>query len=293
MKKEEFKNSFNDILKGHKWEVTNPTKIVLLVTGMAEHSARYDHFAKALNKEKISVFCLDHYAQGANGELGNPPVDYFFKMIETIKEYALYLKSIYQVEIILIAHSMGSFISQGVIEKYSKEFSKVVLIGTNGKNPLVKVGKVLSSIIVNDKNYNKKAKFLKSLSIGAYEKTIKGRKSNNEWISYNMENVKTYDADPLSGFDCTNGFYREFLKGLASIQKKKNIAKISKEVPILIIGGDSDAVSNNGKGLKNLFKLYAKADLNVTLNIFTNMRHEILNEENKEKPYKAIIDFVK
>ena len=87
MKEISFKNRFNDVLFGNSWEIENPKNIVLIVTGMAEHSARYDDFAKFLNENGYSVYCLDHYSQGnvKNGELSNPVHDYFSKMIETIK----------------------------------------------------------------------------------------------------------------------------------------------------------------------------------------------------------------
>ena len=50
MKEISFKNRFNDVLFGNSWEIENPKNIVLIVTGMAEHSARYDDFAKFLNE---------------------------------------------------------------------------------------------------------------------------------------------------------------------------------------------------------------------------------------------------
>lgn len=293
MKEYNYTNRFNDTLYGHSWEVENPSKVVLLVTGMAEHSARYDHFASFLNENNISVYCLDHYGQGEkNGEKMNPPEDYFFKMIDTLKDVAKMLKSLHNVPLILIAHSMGSFVSQGFIEKYSREIDKVILIGTNGKNPLVKIGNLLAKISIHKNNENKKAKFFDNLSIGAYVKSVKDRKDDNEWLSFNEENYKKYGEDELCGITPTNKFYKEFLKGLASIQKGKNIASISKDLPILILGGDSDPVGNNGKGLKNLSSLYKSYGLNAEVKVYEHMRHEILNETKKEEVYQDILTFI-
>lgn len=293
MKEISYTNRFNDTLFGNSWEVENPKNIILIITGMAEHSGRYDDFAKALNEEGYSVYCLDHYGQGngKNGPLGNPGKDYFSKMIDTIKDYVLFLKGKYSKKVYLFAHSMGSFVTQGFIEKYSTVVDKVVLCGTNGKNPLVKFGYLYTKLFINQKNYNKEAGFVHKLSIGAYEKTVKNRKSNNEWISFNEENVKKYDEDPYSGYRPTNGFYKEFLKGLSSIQKTKNIKSINKELPILIVGGKDDAVGNFSKGLISLNKLYKKHGLNSNVKIYENMRHEILNEKENRKVYSDLIEF--
>ncbi len=295
-----FKNKYNDVLYGHKWLIENsniPLKgNILIVTGMAEHSLRYDDFALFLNSNGYNVYSLNHYGQGdKNGELMNPPDDYFFKMIETIKDFNKMLKSLSpSIPLINIAHSMGSFIMQGYIEKYSNTIDKCILIGSNGRNPLVKVGYFLSKILINKNNENKKAKLFHNLSIGAYEKSVKEKKtsSNNERISFNLENVKKYDEDPLSGVKPTNKFYKNFLKGLSSIQKEKNIDNISPSLPILILGGKEDPVGNNGKGLISLTKIYKNHNLNVTLKLYDHMRHEILNEDEHMIVYNDIKDFI-
>lgn len=295
-----FKNKYNDVLYGHKWLIENsniPLKgNILIVTGMAEHSLRYNDFALFLNSNGYNVYSLNHYGQGdKNGELMNPPDDYFFKMIETIKDFNKMLKSLSpSLPLINIAHSMGSFIMQGYIEKYSNTIDKCILIGSNGRNPLVKVGYFLSKILINKNNENKKAKLFHNLSIGAYEKSVKEKKtsSNNEWLSFNLENVKKYDEDPLSGVKPTNKFYKNFLKGLSSIQKEKNIDNISPSLPILILGGKEDPVGNNGKGLISLTKIYKNHNLNVTLKLYDSMRHEILNEDEHMIVYNDIKDFI-
>lgn len=293
MKEISYKNRFGDTLFGNSWEIENPKKILMIVTGMAENSARYDDFAKFMNEAGFSVFCIDHYGQGLgkNGELGNPGNDYFFKMQETVKDFILKLKSETNLEVYLFAHSMGSFVTQGYIEKFSNTINKVVLCGTNGRNPLVKIGYVVSKLIVHKNNYNKKAGLLHKLSIGAYEKSVKDRDSNNDWISYNKENVKKYDTDPYSGYLPTNGFYKEFMKGLNSIQNTKNIKNISKDLPILIIGGEDDAVGNFSKGLIKLNKLYLKNGLDSRVIVYKKMRHEILNELENKKVYEDILSF--
>ena len=290
-----YKNRYNDVLYGNAWEIDNPSAILLIVTGMAENSARYDDFATFLNNHNLSVFCLDHYGQGLgkNGELGNPGEDYFFKMQETIKDYVLLLKKNYNKKVFIFAHSMGSFVTQGFIEKYSDVVDKAILCGTNGRNPLVKVGYLFTKLLINKNNYNKKAGFIHKLSIGAYENSVKNREDKNDWLSFNKENVKKYNEDMYSGYLPTNGFYKEFMKGLMSIQKNKNIKRINKNLPILIIGGNDDAVGNFGKGLIALNKLYKKHGLNSKLIVYKNMRHEILNELENKQVYNDVLSFLK
>jgi len=286
-----YTNQFNDTLFGHSWEIENPEKVVLIVTGMAEHSGRYDAFATFLNEHKMAVFCLDHYGQGKNGTLGNPGKDFFFKFQDTMVEYIKVLRNRFNVPVYIFSHSMGSFITQGYIEKHSDTVDKVIICGTNGRNGAVGLGKVLSKMIANKKNYDKPAKLLHNLAIGAYSKAVPDEKTPNAWLSYNRENVEKYDADPLSGYRCTNGFYKEFMNGLASIQKTKNIKAIDEKLPIFFIAGDGDPVGNMGKGVRQIHGLYVKYGKNAKIKIYEHRRHEILNDDNKEEVYQDILDF--
>ena len=285
-----FKNSFNDILVGNKWEVIFPKANIILVTGMCEYSLRYDKFATYLNGHNFNVYSLDHYGQGKNGELGKPGKDYFFKMIETINELAIKLKEETHLPIYIFAHSMGSFVTQGLIEKYSYNFNKIILCGSNGKTLLFKIANFVSSIYVNKRNYDKKATLLHNLSIGSYEGKFK-KEGKNAWLSVNDTNVTNYSKDPYCSYRPTNGFYREFFKGLKSLHNKKLLKNVNPNLKVLIIGGSKDPVSNFSKGLISLNNEYRKYGINSRLIIYENMRHEIINEKNNDEVFENIKDF--
>ncbi len=285
-----FKNSFNDILVGNKWEVIFPKANIILVTGMCEYSLRYDKFATYLNGHNFNVYSLDHYGQGKNGELGKPGKDYFFKMIETINELAIKLKEETHLPIYIFAHSMGSFVTQGLIEKYSYNFNKIILCGSNGKTFLFKIANFVSSIYVNKRNYDKKATLLHNLSIGSYEGKFK-KEGKNAWLSVNDTNVTNYSKDPYCSYRPTNGFYREFFKGLKSLHNKKLLKNVNPNLKVLIIGGSKDPVSNFSKGLISLNNEYRKYGINSRLIIYENMRHEIINEKNNDEVFENIKDF--
>ena len=68
---------------------------------------------------------------------------------------------------------------------------------------------------------------------------------------------------------------------------------IRKDIPILIIGGTKDPVSGNGEGLRTLLVKYKNENINdVTLKLYDEARHEILNEINKEEVYSDIKDWM-
>ena len=59
------------------------------------------------------------------------------------------------------------------------------------------------------------------------------------------------------------------------------------------MSGDNDPVGNFGKGTTLLFSKLKKVGISdLTLKLYKDGRHEMLNEINKEEVYKNILEWV-
>ena len=287
-----------EIKNGYSWLTDNPKANVVIVTGMEEHMLRYDDFANYLNSQGFNVYGIDHYGQGETAkdesELGIVPRSFFSKSVRDIDDLVKRVKKDNGLPTYIFAHSMGSFMAQDYVQRFTKNVDKVVICGTNGPNGAgaYKLGYPLARMICKFKGENKQAKLLASLAVGGYAKSIKNRKTDVDWLSYNEENNNKYIADPYCGHPSSNGFYRELLKGNRRLYQKKFMLKIRKDLPIYIIAGVEDPVGAKGKGPKKLYELYKKYGLtNVEIKIYDKMRHEILNELDHKKVYDDIVEF--
>jgi alpha-beta hydrolase superfamily lysophospholipase len=289
-------NSYGDNLKGHLWQINNPKGNVILVTGMQEHSNRYDHFAEFLNENGFNVYCLDHYGQGENvrdGRYGIVSKETFFKYADTIYELQLKI-STPSLPTYVFGHSMGSFICQAYLQRHRDVAKKVVLCGTSGKIPFSKMGFTLAKMLIKDKNWDEPSPLFTSLSIGGYSKSIKDKEFECDWISYNRENRVKYVEDPMCGYMCSNGFYYNLLQGTSVIFDAKYIKNINEESDIYVVVGEHDPVSANAKRAHELVRRYKRnGHHKIRLTVYPNMRHEILNEDGKEKVYQDILNFFK
>ena len=271
---------------------------VVIMTGMEETSRRYDDFAKYLNKEGFDVYCIDNFGQGENvlpdmSNRGIWPKSGFRKQVVVVDTLVKKLR-ISCLPTFIFSHSMGSFLAQDYIQRYTHHVSKVVLCGSAGKNPATGVGYLLAKLITTKKNQYEKAKLLNKLMFGSFNKKIENPRTEFDWLSYNNENVDKYIADPLCGFGPNNSFCLEFLKGLNRLYKKKFLQKIRKDLDLFIICGEGDPVSLYGKGVSDLDKMYKKQGLtNVQTKVYPHMRHEILNEVDHEIVYKDVVEFFK
>ena len=288
----------NDVLSGFAWEVKEPKGCLFIATGMEEYAERYDSFANFFCDNGYNVYSIDYYGQGENvkseDELGIVPRSAFSKSVrvldDLVKKYSIKGKPV-----IVFGHSMGSFIVQDYIQRYAKHATKAIICGSDGDNSKVayKFGYQLARMICKFRGETRKAKFLKSLAIGSYAKAIKHRETECDWLSYDKGNVERYIADPKCGRGSSNGFYRELLKGNHRLYKGKFLAKISKDLQILVTGGEEDPVGHNGKGPRRLEKMYKKLGIkDVTLKLYPHMRHEIHNEIGKEQVLQDFLTFI-
>lgn len=285
-------------LKGNDYLIHQPKAHLLCITGMNEHSRRYEPFAMELNKDGYSVSVLDHFGQGENSP--DPknqekwPKGAWNMMLKALNTKVTELRKDGK-PVYLMGHSMGSFAMQAYLETYPDSVDKVIIMSSNGKNNKLSIdlGYLVSKMRTNDKNWDKEDKLMEKLALGGYVKAVKDREDDNDWLSYNKENVRKYNDDPYCGHYNTYGFFRGFMGGLHELYKKKNLKKISKKEKILIIAGEDDPVGNMSKGPKSLRDMYQRLGVkDVSLVIYPHMRHEILNEEERDKVIKDILDFL-
>ena len=286
------------VQKGNCWKAEPATSNLVFMTGMQEHSERYDHLARYLNDFGISVYVLDAVGQGLNAPRPEDQQKWFKGAFDTnvsaAHQKVMELKEETKLPTFIMGHSMGSFMTQRYLELFPDSADKVVIWSSNGPRRMkMACAYMLGSIRTNKRNWDKPSKFISNASFGPYARTVKNRKTDVDWLSYDEENVKDYIADPYCGAENTHGFWKEFLRGMNELYKKKNLKKVSKNEKILIVAGEEDPVGEMGKGPRRLKEMYEKLGVsNVTIFMFPHMRHEIHNETEKHLVYKVLSDFL-
>lgn len=297
MKKEEFNvlSVDNYSLSLALFKAEHPKANILCIHGMQEYKERYDEFASFLQKEGYNVFTTDMRGHGKHApklcHIADKGGD---KLI--IEDYKVIIKHIKEnypnLPLYLFGHSMGTIISRVLIQTEGKEFDKVALSGYVNPNPASGVAVLLGNIVRSCKGSEKYSKLLTNLALGSFAKAVKDRKTDLDWLSYNEENVKKYIEDPLCGYPFTNGSFDALFHLLNRMGKVKDYKAVKEDMPILLISGVDDPCTGGEKGRASSLKVLNKAGYkNVSAITLDKMRHEILNEVEKDKVYKDILDF--
>ena len=108
------------------------------------------------------------------------------------------------------------------------------------------------------------------LSFGTFNNAFEPVRTPFDWLSHDPAEVDQY-AGPVCGFRCTNQFWFDLLGGLQQISKPANLAQIDPGLPLLIIGGECDPVSE-GKRLKDLLTHWAQLGIRMCSSRSTRTR---------------------
>ncbi|WP_291567444.1 MULTISPECIES: alpha/beta hydrolase [unclassified Clostridium] len=287
----------------YKWEPKDKDSvkgIINIAHGMAESGIRYERFAKTLVDNGFIVYAGEHRGHGLTcsniEDLGYIcDNDGFHTMVEDLKEINNFIKEEnLNLPIIIMGHSMGSFLAQRYIEEYGDTVNGAIISGTNGNPGLIlNFGIFISSIEMRIRGRKAKSKLLDGMIFGTYNKRIHKNKTRVDWLTRDEEEVEKFINDPYCGTVFTTSFFNDLMKGLKVIHKEENLNKIPKNLPILIFSGDADPVGRYGKGLDNLINLYKSLGIkNLHYKIYKDGRHEMLNEINKDEVFEDIINWL-
>ncbi len=272
--------------------------VIQIAHGMAEHLERYEKFAGVLCENGFAVYINDHLGHGKSvkndDELG------YFGEKDGWKNFIDDCHQLMQIAkkenpgkpYIFFGHSMGSFVAREFTKCYAEKLSGAVFCGTAGPNPAAGAGIAVAKLIGKMKGSHYRSKFIDNLAFGTYNKQFEGRTSF-DWLTRDNDEVDKYIADKYCGFLFTAYGYRDMFSLLSRVSSKKWAEEYSKKLPVLLISGSKDPVGANGKGVEQVFNMLKDAGKNnVTMHLYEDARHEILNESKCfDKVCKDVIDW--
>ncbi len=278
----------------------NVRGIVQIAHGIAEHIRRYDEFARFLADNGFLVVGNDHlghgesisseedlgfFAENGGWELAVGDMRKLFEM--TSAEYP-------GVPYFLFGHSMGSFLTRTYLIKYRSGLSGAIISGTGQQAaPVVAGGKLLGNMEIRKHGARYKSEKLNQLAFGNYNDCFDVHRTFNDWLSRDDAAVDRYIEDPLCGFIPSAGLFTDMMIGIQFIGSKKNIRRMNSDLPVFFISGDMDPVGENGKGVIRVYNAFLKAGMtNVTMKLYHECRHELLNELNKDEVMNDVLDWL-
>ena len=249
------------------WPAAEPRAVLQLAHGLGEYALRHSNLAEKLAASGISVYADDHRGHGQTGltqtvgdhsKLGALGTGGLRAAVGDLHQLTGIIQSENPgVPVVFLGHSWGSLMGQQLINDYAEDFAAVILTGTAYRRP----GSM------NAGNLNAKHKALGT--------------TGYEWLSRDTAVSTAFVEDPLT-------FYADALKlfgvadGLRLFGRPRK--PMPKDIPLLIMIGSEDSLGGEHSVRKLAESYIERGELtDVTVEIYTDARHELFNEINKDE----------
>ena len=267
--------------------------LVQLAHGMAEHKERYLPFMEYLAENGYASVINDHRGHGGSVRTKDD-LGYFYQdgpnaLVDDLHQLTLYFKGRHPgKKLFLFGHSMGSLAVRAYRQRYDGDIDGLVVCGSPGQNPATGAGLVLNRLMTLLKGERYRSPMFTAMTTGGYSKAYPNEGSANAWLSANPENVRRYDADPLCGFPFTLNGYRALLELLRDAYRP--VSAGNPELPVHFISGAGDPCAPDRKGFEHAVqRMKADGYRKVTSKLYEGMRHEILNETDRQTVYRDLL----
>lgn len=275
--------------------------VLQLVHGMAEHSGRYEAFARRLTAAGWAVYAHDHRGHGHTavdaGALGHlADQGGWNRAVRDLGVIGEIARAAHPGRpLVLFGHSMGSLLVRDYLRDHSGRVDAVVLSGAPSKNSamLTAVGRAVAEAEACLGGPRKRSVLMNSLTFGLFNRDFRPARTQFDWLSRDPAQVDAYIADPLCGGVPTVQFFRDLLFGLRLVNSPEALRDIRLGLPVYLLSGEMDPAGERGRGVRRLQAALLAAGLaDVTLRLYPGGRHEMLNEINADEVMDDLVGWL-
>lgn len=268
----------------------NARAVVQISHGMCEYVMRYEALANYLTALGYVVCGNDHTGHGKSvsdeeelGLTGGAAA-----LVEDVHQLTWIMRDKYPgLPMVLLGHSMGSFIARRYAVSYPGQTDGLIFVGTGGPGNPTAMGKLLAKAVSRIYGEKHRSGLITGIAFGSYNKRIPDEETSpSAWLSRDTAVVEAYDADPLCHFTFTAKGYYDLFDLLGGVSKPSWAVQVPSQTPVLLMSGDADPVGAYGRGVERLYRRLVNAHhRDVRFLLYEGMRHEIFNELGREKVF--------
>lgn len=279
-----------------------PARCVLHIQhGIAEHCLRYREFASYLAARGVAVYAQDHRGHGQSVGTGEAQGHYADR-----DGWNLVLQDVLQVNreitqrhpgspIVILGHSMGSFIARGYVQRFAESVSGLIISATGIRyGGIARLARAIARWEAHRIGARSPSKLMATLAMGTFNLQFFPTRTAADWLSRDTRQVDAYLADPRCGFDSSAQLWADLFGGIIELEGQEAAGgALPQPLPVLLVAGTRDPVSMGGRGIRQLARRYRAAGLHeLEVKLYKGGRHELLNESNRPEVYADIANWL-
>jgi len=270
--------------------------VIQIFHGLGEHHKRYARFAGVATARGFAVIAHDHRGHGTHAEnLGHFADKDGWQLLtdDGLLVNDMIGDQYPGLPIVLLGHSMGSYIAQYFSMQHDYRLTALVLSASTWPKKVQLIpGRLIARFVTMRHGIRGKSELLHKLGFGAFNKSFEPSRTELDWLSRDAAEVDAYVSDPLCGGPYSCGLWLDLMDGLKAIASNRALRRIRKDLPVLFTGGADDPVGGQ-KGITDLVMHYAKSGhSSLSTKIYPEGRHEMFNETNRDEFTADVLNWI-
>jgi alpha-beta hydrolase superfamily lysophospholipase len=266
----QFEGEGGRVLFRRAWQPPEPTRLLVVLHGYAEHSGRYDPFGAWFAARGFAVHAYDQQGHGRSGGR-RCHVDAWNHLLDDLDGFLERVRAEHPaLPLVLVGHSFGGLVVTSYLAERKPAIAAAVTSG--------------AALRISERLPGTRRLMVRALRRVAPFFTLESGLDVNG-LSRDPAVVRAYVEDPLVHRRMTLSFASEFLRAMEQVRTRAREVT----VPMLLLHGDSDPLCP----VEGSRAFHAElTDPASRLRVYRGLRHEIFNEPEREQVWQDIIDWL-
>ena len=260
----------------YAWLPPDPSRVLILVHGFAEHAGRYEEMATHFAARGFAVHAYDQAGHGRTpGPRGH--VDRFDRLLDELATFVERVRAEHPgLPVVLAGHSMGGLVTAATAAFRRPNVDRIVLSGA------------LLDLDANASADRRLRLFMARLLSVVAPRLGLSTGLDAAGLSRDPEVVRRYLADPLVKDRMTARFASGLFETVARVRE----AASRIERPILIQHGEADPICPVAGSRRFHAGLAPAIAEQSRLSVYPGLRHEIWNEPERGAIWQDVLDWL-
>ena len=274
-----------------------PAAVLQLAHGMCGYKERFKPMMEYLAGKGIACIASDHRGHGGSVK-DTKDLGYFYSggykaLVQDMRDITQWgLNEFPGVPYFLLGHSMGSLAARVYVKQDDSALSGLIICGNPSWNPLSRFGRFLTGLFCIAGLGHLRPEMLQNITSGTYNRQF-ASEGPQAWTCSDPEVRKIFTENPLCNFRFTMNGVNNLMKMMGETYDIRGWKVAHPDMPIRFISGSEDpCMISEKKFHKAAWTMHKVGYEDITSSIYMNMRHEVLNEINKEDVWNEIISFI-
>ena len=277
--------------------VDSPKAVVFLAHGLCGCKERFLPFMEYLARNGVACVANDHRGHGSS-IINEEDRGYTYQggakaVVMDMEVVADYIYQRYQdVPVTLLGHSMGSLAARAFLKHNDTRLDGVVVCGSPSPNPMAPIGRTIVNIMIKKDNGERRSEMLQNFTSTSYNRKFK-HEGERAWTCSDANVREQFANDPRCNFTITVDLAKTLMDLFKEAYSKRGWNVSKPTLPIIFMSGEDDPCMISAKKFEKAVKHIEDCGYsNVQKITYPHMRHEILNEVDKQRVWEDVLAFI-